>query len=148
MTFLRKLQRICAAMCMVLFFLGCGDRKQEGVSITFLDTEDKSDAWAEIIANFEERHPGIDVQLIEGPASTDTRETQYATTLLAEDSTYDLIWMDVIWLPKFVAKGWLVELDDRFTPQMQAEYLEGDIKASKYRGKTYRIPIRSNGQTA
>ncbi|RJP69902.1 MAG: ABC transporter substrate-binding protein [Candidatus Abyssobacteria bacterium SURF_17] len=131
----------------VLLFndLGCGKQKEEGVTISFLDTEDKNGAWAEVIATFEAMNPGSKVRLIEGPASTDTRESQYATSLLARDSTYDLIYLDVVWVPKFSANGWLVPLDEYFPPALQEEFLPGDIQASTYAGHIWRIPIRSNG---
>jgi multiple sugar transport system substrate-binding protein len=130
-----------------LFFsyVGCAGEKEEGVTISFLDTEDKSGAWAEVIASFEASNPGIKVNLIEGPASTDARESQYAASLLAGDSTYDLIYLDVIWVPKFSARGWLVLLDDQFPPEEQEKFLPGDIEASTYGGHIWRIPIRSNG---
>lgn len=52
MIFRIRLLSISAAICLVfLSFLGCGAREQEGITISFLDTEYKSGAWAEVIAN-------------------------------------------------------------------------------------------------
>lgn len=134
-----------AVILLIPLLIACAKQKDEKITVTFLDTEDKSGAWAEVIASFEAKNPDIAVNLIEGPASTDTRESQYAASLLAKDSTYDLIYLDVIWVPKFSAKGWLVPLDEYFSPEMQGEFLPGDIEASTYAGHIWRIPIRSNG---
>ncbi|RJP14828.1 MAG: ABC transporter substrate-binding protein [Candidatus Abyssobacteria bacterium SURF_5] len=124
---------------------GCSKQETETVTISFLDAEDKSGAWAEVIERFEAANPGIRVNLIEGPASTDTRRSQYAAALLAGDSTYDLIYLDVIWVAKFAEAGWLVPLDERFSPRMRENYLPGDIQASVYNGSIWRVPIRSDG---
>lgn len=130
---------------LLLIHFGCGQPQDGTVTLRFLDAEDKSGAWAEIIMNFETRNPAIKVKLVEGPASTDTRENQYSASLLARDSTYDLIYLDVVWVPKFAAAGWLVPLDDRFPPEMRREFLPGDIEASTYAGNIWRIPIRTDG---
>ena len=64
---------------------------------------------------------------------------------MAKEDTYDLVYADVAWLPKFTAQGWLRPLDDWFTPEMQGEFLPGDIAASKFGGKVYRVPTHSDG---
>lgn len=128
-----------------LFFSACTGKKSDGITISFLDAEDKSGAWAEVIERFEAANPGIRVNLIEGPASTTTRQSQYAAALLAGDSTYDLVYLDVVWVAKFAEAGWLVPLDDKFPPSMRQLYLPGDILASMYKGHIWRIPMRSDG---
>jgi multiple sugar transport system substrate-binding protein len=135
---------VCAFVFLLIFF-SCAKQKDEGITISFLDAEDKSGAWAEVIQRFEKNNPGIHVNLIEGPASTNTRQSQYAAALLAGDSTYDLIYLDVIWVAKFAEAGWLVPLNDRFPPAMRDKYLPGDIQASMYDGQIWRVPIRTDG---
>src|SRR3954471_11224189 len=44
-------------------------------SLSLLMEPDGKGVWRELIAEFKKAHPGTDVQLIEGPAATDTRET-------------------------------------------------------------------------
>jgi multiple sugar transport system substrate-binding protein len=143
---LRSLSRYCAILVWLLLVLTVCDRpKSERVTISFLDAEDRNGAWAEVITAFERKNPGIDVNLIEGPASTNTRENQYVTSLLAGDSTYDLVYLDVVWVPKFADAGWLIPLDDRFPSEMQQKFLPGDIEASTFAGRIWRVPLRSNG---
>jgi multiple sugar transport system substrate-binding protein len=131
---------------MLGLLMGCAQEKSGKVTISFLDTEDKSGAWAEVIAKFEERNPEIDINFIEGPASTNTRESQYATSLMAPDPTYDLIYMDVVWVAKFSAAGWVIPLDDRFPPDEREKCLPGDIEAGTYDGRIWRVPLRSDGE--
>lgn len=124
-------------------------RKPEGASgrtvIRFLANPDVGGFAKDIIARFEKENPDIEVEMVEGPSSTNTREDMYAASFMAEEDTYDLVYMDVVWMPKFAAQGWLRPLDEWFTPEAQREFLAGDIAGSKYAGKTYRMPLQSDG---
>ena len=53
--------------------------------------------------------------------------------------------MDIIWVSKFAAAGWLRSLSDRLSKVDLAAFLEGDINGGMYQGELYRIPIRSDG---
>lgn len=113
--------------------------------VRFLANPDVGGFSKQIIKDFEAAHPTIKVEMVEGPSATNTREDMYATSFMAQEDTYDLVYMDVAWMPKFAAQGWLRPLDDWFTPAMQKEFLPGDIAGSKYEGKTYRLPLQSDG---
>jgi multiple sugar transport system substrate-binding protein len=47
--------------------------------------------WMPIARAFEREHPGVRVDLIEGPQSTDLREDLSTASLLAGDPTFDLV---------------------------------------------------------
>jgi len=64
---------------------------------------DGTGVWRDIIESFNSAHPGTPVRLVEGPPSTDTREDMYSTAFLAGRSGYDIVYCDVIWVPKFAA---------------------------------------------
>ncbi|MBI3296559.1 MAG: ABC transporter substrate-binding protein [Elusimicrobia bacterium] len=113
--------------------------------VRFLAGPDVGGGQKAIIARFEALNPGLKVEMVEGPAASNTREDMYAAAFIGKESTYDVLYMDVVWLPKFAAQGWLRPLDDRFPPQRQAEFLPGDILGSKFAGKTYRLPVQSDG---
>src|SRR5207237_5974355 len=83
---------------------------------------------------------GAPVLLVEGPPSTDTREDMYLTAFLAGRSGYDIVYCDVIWVPKFAAGGWLLDLTDRLPAADAADFLPADLDAGRYNGRLYRIP--------
>ncbi|MFQ5654455.1 MAG: ABC transporter substrate-binding protein [Planctomycetota bacterium] len=123
-----------------------GEPEAEGGTVLrFLHGPDIGGAVTEVIARFEGLHPEIDVEMIEGPAATNTREDMYATSFMGGEGTYDLVYMDVIWVPKFAARGWLRPLDDLFTPAMQDGFLPGDIAGSRFEGMIYRVPVMADG---
>ena len=101
---------------------------------------DGTGLWQAIIEDFQALHPDIRVQLVEGPAPTDTREDMYSVSFLSGAAAYDIVYCDVIWTPKFAAAGWLLDLTDRASERDTADFLPADLQAGTYRGRLYRIP--------
>ena len=100
--------------------------------------------WEPIARSFERDHPGLRVDLVEGPQSTDLRENLYTASLLARDPTFDLVYMDVTWTAKFAAAGWLVPLDSLLPETELALFLPAALAAGKYKGRLYRVPVRTD----
>lgn len=128
---------------------GCrkaADRDAGGrVTLRYLANPDVGGFAKETIRRFEAENPGISVEMVEGPAATNTREDMYAASFMAKEDTYDLVYMDVAWVPKFAAQGWLRPLDEDFTPELQKDFLPGDLAGSRFEGKLYRLPLQSDG---
>jgi multiple sugar transport system substrate-binding protein len=100
---------------------------------------DGTGVWHELAEAFN-RTQRVHVRLLEGPPATDTREDMYSTAFLGGQSGYDIIYSDVIWVPKFAAAGWLLDLTDRLEASDRADFLHADLQAGIYDGKLYRIP--------
>ena len=111
------------------------------VTIRLLSAPDIGGAMAEIVARFERTHPKIRVELVQGPASTDPRQNMYTTAFMAGHSPYDVVHMDVAWVPMFAAQGWLRPLDDRGAPRRSRAFIASGLEGSRYAGKLYRVPI-------
>jgi multiple sugar transport system substrate-binding protein len=100
--------------------------------------------WQPIGRAFEAAHPGAHVDLVEGPQSTDLRESLYTTSLLARDATFDLVYLDVTWTPKFAAAGWLRALDDSFPATQRDAFLHNAWDAGVFEDRLYRVPMRTD----
>ena len=101
---------------------------------------DGTGVFRDIIERFNKSHSRATVRLVEGPPSTDTREDMYSTAFLGGGSGYDIVYCDVIWVPKFAAAGWLLDLTDRLSPADGNDFLPADLEAGRYNGRLYRIP--------
>ena len=101
-------------------------------------------AWEPVARDFERGHPGVHVDLVEGPQSTDLRENIYTASLLARDPTFDLVYMDVTWTAKFAAAGWLTPLDPGVTSAEREAFLPAALAAGLYEGRLYRLPVRTD----
>ncbi len=113
------------------------------IVLRMVGPEDVGRAWATIIRRFETTHPGIRVRYISGPWSTDDRLNMYIRAFVT-GAPFELVYMDVTWTARFAARGWLVPLDNRLPRTKWARFLPGDIAAGQYRGRLYRVPVRSD----
>ncbi|WP_337886634.1 ABC transporter substrate-binding protein [Fischerella thermalis] len=118
---------------------------QQPVVLNLLMTAPDAQPWKEgIIKDFESKNPGIRINIIEGPNATNLLEDLYTSAFILGDSPYDLINMDVIWTPKFAAAGWLLDLTDKVTESELAAFSPKDVEGGRYKGRLYRIPMRSD----
>jgi multiple sugar transport system substrate-binding protein len=123
---------------------GCGSRPAgEADRLSFLVLAGEKSVWSEIADRFR-AETGMAVELVEGPNATDLRENLYATSLMARDDSFDLVYMDVTWTPKFAGAGWLSPLDEAFTKDELDALLEAPLEAGRYRGRLYRVPVRTD----
>lgn len=110
--------------------------------ISFLVPASELPLWSRVAHAFEAAHPGVRVELVEGPNDTGLRENLYTSALLAGDDSFDLVYMDVTWTPKFAE--WLEPLEGRFPAGEIAGLLPVALDAGRFRGHLYRIPVRTD----
>ncbi|HEY9833192.1 MAG TPA: ABC transporter substrate-binding protein [Stenomitos sp.] len=132
--------------CILLFYLWTQPAlTQEPVTITALINAGEVPYWKKLIVeDFEKENPGIHLEIIEAPNATDLTENLYTAAFILGDSPYDLVYMDVIWTGKFAAAGWLLDLSDRISEDELKAFMDKDVEAGRYKGKLYRIPLRSD----
>lgn len=144
---LRTIPAVQAFLLLVPASLGCANAERRGAtagSLSFLVLASEREVWAGIAKSFEQSRPGVAVTLVEGPNATDLREDMYTAALLARDDSYDLVYMDVTWTPKFAAAGWLLPLDGAFSRAELDGLLPAAVAAGRYKGRLYRIPVRTD----
>jgi multiple sugar transport system substrate-binding protein len=105
---------------------------------------DGTGVWRDLIAQFHQLNPDVRVRLVEGPPATNTREDMYSTSFLSGDAGYDIVYADVIWVPKFAAAGWLLDLTDRISKEDLDDYLPVTVEAGSYKSRIYRNPASLN----
>jgi multiple sugar transport system substrate-binding protein len=97
-----------------------------------------------LVAEFNEKNPDINLEIVEGPNATNQVEDLYSSSFLLGNSPYDLVFMDSIWVPKFAAARWLSPLSDKIPSAELSQFLQGDVNGGIYQQKLYRIPFNSN----
>ncbi|NDJ15925.1 ABC transporter substrate-binding protein [Myxacorys almedinensis] len=118
--------------------------RSQPVVLSFLMNAPEVPTLRPLIAEFERNNPNIRLNMIEAPNATNLVEDLNTSSFLLGSSPYDLVNMDVVWLAKFAAAGWLRPLDDQVSQAELATFLPGDIEASRYQGKLYRLPWRTD----
>jgi multiple sugar transport system substrate-binding protein len=132
------------ASLLVLQFLILPAFTQQPVEIQVFIQALEAAQWQPFADEFNEQNPDINLQIIEGPNNTNLVEDLYTSAFLLGDSPYDLVYMDIVWVPKFAAAGWLMPLDEFVTEDELSEFLEGDVNGGTYNGQLYRMPFRSD----
>lgn len=113
------------------------------VTITFLVRAVEAQQLQVLADEFEAQNPDVTIDIVEGPNAADNIENLYTTAFLLGDSPYDLVYSDVVWIPKFAAAGWLQDLSDLVDQDTLGEFLDADVAAGRYQSGFYRMPFRS-----
>ncbi len=129
----------------VIVLFGWVALSQQPVTVTVLMQALEAKQWEPIVEEFHEQNPDIRLDIVEGPNATNLVEDLYTSSFLLGDSPYDLVYMDIVWTPKFAAAGWLEDLSDRISDAELDKFLDGDVNGGRYEGGLYRIPFRSDG---
>lgn len=132
-------------------------RPSAPVTLRFVVPEPEVSAWVTLIKQFEATHDGISIELANlhptNPVEandSDSVKAAYVPTLTqaADDdaAVFDLVYLDVIWLPEFVEEGWLMELSGYFPPREELEdsFLRSEVINGYYEDRLYRIPFRTD----
>lgn len=118
---------------------------QQPVRVQVLMSALEASQWQPFVDEFEQENPNIDLEIKAGPNETNLVEDLYTSAFLLGDSPYDLVYLDIVWVPKFAAAGWLMPLSDRITEEELSKFLQGDVEGGRYNGELYRMPLRSDG---
>lgn len=93
-----------------------------------------------LLRRFEDENPGIVVKDETLPASTDEQHQFYVINLEGKSSDFDVMSMDVIWVPEFAKAGWLREASNLLPENERKEFFPAPVDAVTYKGKIYAIP--------
>jgi multiple sugar transport system substrate-binding protein len=98
--------------------------------------------WKELITDFEEEYPNISIKMVQTSDETNIVRDIY------KKSSYDLVYMDIIWVSELAKEGYLVALSEKFSHkqlrELEADFLQKDWEGGLYQKKLYRIPFRSD----
>ncbi len=129
--------------CAALISCSSGERTaQESTVIVFKHGKIAGDPakFSRLLDEFEAQNPGISVRDEVLPASTDEQHQFYVVNLEGKSSDFDVLSMDVIWVPEFARAGWLADLSSLIDPDARDNFFPGPMKAVTYQGKIFAIP--------
>ena len=98
--------------------------------------------WDEALAEFTQAYPHISVVRELAPHSSTAYHDLLTQKLKNRDTTADVFFMDVIWVPEFAEAGWARRLDEQLAPAMREQFLPATIEVGGYSGHLYGVPSR------
>ena len=114
-------------------------------SVSFLMAAPFADATQELVKQFNKEHRGkINLKVIRGPLETEAMSDLAISSLLLGKAPFDVLLMDVTWLPKYAAAGWMVPLENNFNTQDVESLAKGAREGNSYNGHLYRWPLTSD----
>jgi multiple sugar transport system substrate-binding protein len=96
--------------------------------------------FRKLLDRFERENPGIRVKDETLPASTDEQHQFYAINLDSRSGDFDVMSLDVIWVPEFARAGWLRDLTGALEKGEEQAFFHGPIEAVTYNGRLFAVP--------
>ncbi len=101
-----------------------------------------ADSTTEIVERFnKDFHGKIKVHVTRGPMETEAMSDLAISSLILDNSPYDIILMDVTWLAKYAEAGWLVDLNQWFNKEKTEEIVTGAMIGNYYKNNLFRWPF-------
>ena len=121
---------------------GKGDSKGKETVLVFKHGKIAGDPeqFKHLIRKFEDENPGIIVKDEVLPASTDEQHQFYVINLEGKSSDFDVLSMDVVWVPEFARAGWLRNLSHLLRGNKKNDFFPGPLNAVTFRREIYAIP--------
>lgn len=133
------------SLCALLTFSGCRktpEPDRNGSTIVFKHGKIAGDPaeFRKLLDRFERENPGLRVRDETLPASTDEQHQFYVINLEGKSADFDVLSLDVIWVPEFARAGWLRELDHLFAGGEAGAFFPAPLHAVTYEGRRYAVP--------
>lgn len=120
-------------------------RQGEPVTINWFAARDTSGYTPTQVEAFNAEHPDIQINYQEQGATTSDLRDKFVTIAVAEDSSADLVSMDVPFVPEFAAAGWTIPVEDLLPAEEREAFFAGTIAGATYDGQLYAVPWYNNG---
>ncbi|MGH7277286.1 MAG: extracellular solute-binding protein, partial [Candidatus Rokuibacteriota bacterium] len=93
-----------------------------------------------LLREFERRHGGVRVSAEPLPWTADVQHQFFAINLEGGSAGFDVLMLDVIWVPEFARAGWILDLTDRFAAADRAEHFPATVQAAVFDGRVWAVP--------
>jgi multiple sugar transport system substrate-binding protein len=142
---MKPLFQTAVSLFIAFFLIACSEPVNDSVNSTVLVFKHGKIAgdpkyFERLLKKFEDNNPGITVKDEILPSSTDEQHQFYVINLEGRSPDFDVISMDVIWVPEFARAGWLMNLSDLLPGDERKDFFHGPMDAVTYKGKVYAIP--------
>jgi multiple sugar transport system substrate-binding protein len=132
-------------LLLILSVTGCTserERESAGIVLVFKHGKIAGDPqpFRRLLDRFERENPEIRVKDETLPASTDEQHQYYVINLEGKSRDFDVLSMDVIWVPEFARAGWLMDVSRLLGPGEESAFFPGPMLAVTMNNRVYAIP--------
>jgi multiple sugar transport system substrate-binding protein len=123
---------------------GCRERPVAGGPITLVFKHAKilgpADPVPGLLRRFEAEHPGVRVQSEALTWSSDEQHQFYVINLEGGSPPFDVMMLDVIWVPEFARAGWILDLTPSVPPAERDAHFATAIEPALQEGRLWALP--------
>jgi multiple sugar transport system substrate-binding protein len=127
---------------------GCAERPRGAQPATLVFKHAKilgpTDPIPALLREFERRHPGVTVRSEPLTWTSDEQHQFYVINLDGATPAFDVLLLDVIWVPEFAQAGWLLDLSPWVSRAELAPHFPAAAAASVWRGRVWGLPWNMN----
>src|SRR5262249_51771585 len=127
---------------------GCGEHSARDGPVTLVFKHAKilgpSDPMPRLLNEFEALHPGVRVHSEAIPWNADEQHQFYAVNLESGSPGFDVLMLDLIWVPEFAQAGWLLDLSGAVSDSELAAHFPAAVRAANVNGRVWAIPWMMN----
>jgi multiple sugar transport system substrate-binding protein len=117
------------------------------VTLNFYSFNDQSGAVQTAVTNCSKQSNGkYTITYNKLPSSADDQRLQMARRLAAQDSTMDILGLDVTWEAEFSQAGWILPWTGTYKQQAEAGTLKVPLQTATWKGQLVAVPYNSNTQ--
>ncbi len=136
------------AIALVVLLLSSGDESSaKGRTLTFFVAIQPGGSIEEVSKRCSEESNGrytIEPEFL--PTDASQQREQLVRRLGADDSSIDIIGMDVIWTGEFANAGWVEEWSGKRKQEVTEKVFPGVIETASFENKLYAAPFNTNTQ--
>jgi multiple sugar transport system substrate-binding protein len=117
------------------------------VTLNFYSFNDQSGAVQTAVTNCSKQSNGkYTITYNKLPAAADDQRLQLARRLAAQDSTMDILGLDVTWEAEFSEAGWILPWTGTYKQQAEAGTLKVPLQTATWKNQLVAVPYNSNTQ--
>ena len=145
----RGIAIVVAALVVACGLVACGDDSTQGRAVTlrwFIFNE-PSGAPQKIAERCSQQSGGkykIEFELL--PNQADQQREQLVRRLGAEDTSLDLLGLDVVWTGEFANAGWIEPVPASTAKVVSDKVFSSVLQTARFKNRLYAVPIWSNTQ--
>src|SRR5205823_6327377 len=127
---------------------GCTGRAPQASPVTLVLKHARilgpADPFPGLLREFEAAHPGVRVRSESLPWSSDEQHQFYVVNLEGRGPGFDVMMLDVIWVPEFARAGWLLDLTPSLAPGELDAHFPAAVEAARWNGRVWALPWNFN----
>lgn len=138
---------VAAALAIVLLASGGDSSTSKGRTLTFFVAIQPGGSIEEVSKRCSEESNGrytVEPEFL--PTDASQQREQLVRRLGADDSSIDIVGMDVIWTGEFANAGWVEEWTGKRKREVTEKVFPGVIQTASFEGKLYAAPFNTNTQ--